>query len=152
MKQNKHTENGILMIQNKLKLLIILSNLLLSHLSNHDQQVTYNFVKELSNLIKESLANESDAQSFDNKYHAIKDKINNDQRNNMYPSATQAIHIEDEQLNQLIIPFGFNLLLELTYVFIVHCKSDVLPVQLRAMIIGEYHNILNSLVQADSLF
>jgi len=114
--------------------------------------VTYNFVKELSNLIKESLANDSDEQSFDNKYHAIKDKINNDQRNNKYPSATQAIHIEDEQLNQLIIPFGFNLLLELTYVFIVHSKSDVLPVQLRAMIIGEYDNILNSLVQADSLF
>ena len=58
----------------------------------------------------------------------------------------------DKELNQLIIPFGFNLLLELTYVFIAHCKSDVLPIQLRTMIIKEYQIILKSLVSADSLF
>lgn len=52
----------------------------------------------------------------------------------------------------MLIPFGFNLLLELTFVLIVQCKSDVLPVQLRSMIIQEYDNILQSLIQADQIF
>ena len=58
----------------------------------------------------------------------------------------------NNSVDNVIIPFGFNLLLELTFVLIVQCKSDVLPLQLRSMIIIEYGHILQSLVKADQIF
>jgi hypothetical protein len=36
------------------------------------------------------------------------------------------------------MPFGLNLLLEFSFIFIVLCKSDVVPTQLKSMVIHEY--------------
>jgi len=48
--------------------------------------------------------------------------------------------------------FGLNLLLELCFIFIVQCKSAVMPASLRPWILQEYGKILASLVQSDGSF
>ena len=52
----------------------------------------------------------------------------------------------------MIVPFGFNLLLELTYLFIVQCKSVVVPKKLKYIILEEFKLILESLVEAKRLY
>lgn len=136
-----------IMIQNKLKLLTILANLLLSHLSNINKDLAFDFVQQLSQLIKESLKDsrvESDTQT-EEMYHTVKQNILELQKKVVKKDRNHSV-------DNMVIPFGFNLLLELTFVLIVQCKSDVLPVQLRSMIIIEYDNILQSLVKADQIF
>ena len=113
------------MTQNRLKLLIILSNLLETHLSYLDRNLTSSFVIQLVTLIN------SDENQYEHIYHQIKSKI---------------------PKSNLEIPFGFNLLLELTYIFIVQCKSEVVPTQLKNLIMIEYCEIMKSLVTAQNLF
>ena len=50
------------------------------------------------------------------------------------------------------MPFGLNLLLELTFIFLVSVKADVVPDDLKLLVIGEFSNILNSIVQSDRLY
>ena len=50
------------------------------------------------------------------------------------------------------MPFGLNLLLEIAFHFVVQCKSEVLPADLKSVIVAEYRNILLSLVHSDRLF
>ena len=82
------------MIQNKLKLLTILSNLLATHLSNLDRKLTFTFVNSLLELLNSG----KDHRKII--YHGIKGKIN------------------DSSVSDTLT-FGMNLLLELTYVYIV---------------------------------
>ena len=85
---------NLLMIQNKLKLLTILSNLLATHLSNLDRNLTFTFVNSLLELLN------SGKDHRETIYHGIKGKIN------------------DSSVSDTLT-FGMNLLLELTYVYIV---------------------------------
>ena len=52
-------------------------------------------------------------------YHEVQSKIPKADDKNWSPQETQNLHIEDKQLNKLLIPYGLNLLLELTFIFIV---------------------------------
>ena len=116
-------------------------NLLATHLSIIDKNLTYEFVSQLSSLIQmflHSLSSGDDSHTED-LYHAIKTKI---------PKVSKPAN----ELESLLLPFGFNLLLELTYLFLLQCKSDVIPSMLRQMIIQEFMLILDSLVKAESLF
>jgi hypothetical protein len=136
----------LLVTQNKLKLLTILANLLASHLSMIERELTFDFIKELSKLINHSLKKNRDFdQSLEQIYNSIKDKIPKKHE----PSI---LNIGDKQLQSLLIPFGFNLLLELTYIFIILCKNEVVPEQLKNMILKEFTLILESLAKAENFF
>ena len=111
-----------------------------------DREQTFNFVQELSKMILCSIDTE-ETEQMEEIYHRIKNNIPKAESYNVPDS--QFVRLEDSQLNKLLIPFGFNLLLELAFILVVHCKGDVLPVQLKSMIIVEFNNILTSLVQSD---
>ena len=84
-------------------------------------------------------------------YRDIKNIIPRPDDRNWNPPSTQ-IDLEDKELNRVLVPFGFNLLLEMTFVLIAQCKTDVMPYELRYLILEEYRNILSSLVKADLIF
>jgi len=117
----------MLLTQNKLKLITILVNLLATHLSIIDRDNTFNFVQKIVGLID----NVGEDSQVEDMYHSIKSSIPRDAR----PSS---IRIEDEQVESIVMSYGFNLLLELSYLFIVQCKSEVVPKWLRSMIVKEF--------------
>ena len=53
---------------------------------------------------------------------------------------------KNSSLSEIVMPFGLNLLLELTFIFLVSVKADVVPDDLKLLIIGEFSNILHSIV------
>lgn len=124
------------MAQYKLKLLTILTNLLITHLSFISSEKTHDFVTNIITLV----ANDGGVALNDDTeraYHSIKDKIPQILSGDKNP----------------VLTFGFNLLLELSYIFIVTCKSeDVLPTELRQMIVQEYSSIMRALICSDRIF
>jgi hypothetical protein len=131
------------MTQYKLKLLTILVNLLATHLAIIDRDQTFDFVTKLIDLMKQS--DSKSQESVEASYQNIKAKIPK-------KHLPKHFHLVDKQLQPFLLPFGFNLLLELTYLFIVQCKSEVVPLWLRDVILQEFRNILQSLVTAQMLF
>lgn len=144
----------LVMTQSKLKLLTILMNLLVSHLQIIDRKMTNKFAIQINRLIEVSLKDKNMEfnAAVEEIYHEVQSKIPKADDKNWNPQETQNLHIEDKQLNKLLIPFGLNLLLELTFIFIVQCNSEVLPIQLRTHILDEYSKIMKSLVQSDQIF
>jgi len=146
--------NHLLMTQNMLKLLTILSNLLISNLLRIDSGRTFKFVEKLQGLLEQNIAQSLDDLSTPSNeassagtYDEIKLSITKDEQ-----LQTRAKDAGSRPHEEFIMTFGLNLLLELCFIFIVQCKSAVMPASLRPWILQEYGKILASLVQSDGSF
>lgn len=135
------------MTQNKLKLLTILTNFLATHLLSINRKMTCEFVSQLISLINLSfsqLENPNETLT-EQQYHHI-------QKNIPANAEPTNLKLANSNLQKVIVPFGFNLLLEMTYLFIVQCKSVVVPKKLKYIILEEYKLILESLEEAEKLY
>lgn len=139
----------LVMAQSKLKLITILTNLLVTHMARLDKNLTYEFVNRLvSDLMDQSIEDLSSSNTSaevprGSKYRELKKSIPKE--------FTLSLDL-DCDTSKLLMPFGLNLLLEIAFIFVVQCKSEVLPDSLKTEIVEEYRNILLSLVQSEHLF
>lgn len=139
----------LVMAQSKLKLITILTNLLVTHMARLDKNLTYEFVNRLvSDLMDQSIEDLSSSNTRaevprGSKYRELKKSIPEEFTLSLDP---------DCATSKLLMPFGLNLLLEIAFIFVVQCKSEVLPDSLKTEIVEEYRNILLSLVQSEHLF
>ena len=53
-----------------------------------------------------------------------------------------------DEIESLVLPYGFALLQEITFNFLVYCAADVQSVNLRHALIAEYSQVLNSLINS----
>ena len=55
-------------------------------------------------------------------------------------------------MESLVLPYGFALLQEISFNFLVYCQADVASATLREALASEYREILHSLVASKQLF
>ena len=54
--------------------------------------------------------------------------------------------IGEDRVEKLVLPYGFGLLQEITFNFIVYCAADVQSLTLRVALLSEFRSILNALI------
>ena len=56
-----------------------------------------------------------------------------------------------KRLESIVIPFGFNMLLEITFTFINECQKGTALPELRKMTVNQYGSILYSIVESEKV-
>ena len=124
------------MTQYRLKLLTILANFLTTQLLSFNAEATTAFVRVLVSHLDQC---QQASKSPDAAHFEIRGCI---------PEAP----LGTERVEELVLPYGFSLLQEITFNFIVYCAADVQSNTLRLALLSEFRSILHSLISSSLVF